>query len=186
MKKITILLAALAVLWGCNNAENTKTEDCTCDIPGFVLADDNVEVKVGEDGSLLVLRNNETGHNYASGAGMWRLFYNTHEEKEMQIDGSENAPAVSQDGDVITIAYKNLVHRGQALKMDLTLTVTLEDGAVRFGSSVSNNEPGTIIRELQYPLVGDMKLPAGHKLLTTHTGGQLHDDAIDLIVNVNP
>ena len=144
MKKITILLAALAMLLSCNNADNTKTEVCTCDEPGFVLADDNIEVKIGEDGTLLVLRNNETGHNYASGAGLWRMFYNTLEEKEMQIDGTENTPAVSQDGNVITISYKDLMHRGKALKMDLTLTVALEDGAVRFGSTVANNEPGTI------------------------------------------
>ena len=186
MKRITIILTALTLLLSCNNADNTKVEECTYDVPGFVLADDNIEVKIGEDGSLLVLSNAETGHNYASGQGLWRMFYNTHEEKEMQIDGSENTPAVSQEGNVITIAYKDLVHRGKALKMDLTLTVSLENGEVRFGSTVTNNEPGTIIRELQYPLVGDMQLPKGHKLLTTHTGGQVHNDALDLIVNVNP
>ena len=32
------------------------------------------------------------------------MFYNTHEEKEMQIDPSENTPMVSLSGDVITIA----------------------------------------------------------------------------------
>ena len=153
----------------------------------YVLKNGQTEVQVGKDGTLLTLKNAKTGHNYASGANLWRLFYNTHQEKEMQIDGTENTPAVSQEGNVITIAYKDLVHRGKTLKMDLTLTVALEeDGAVRFGSTVTNNEEGTIIRELQYPLVGDMSLPKGHKLLTTHTGGQLHNDAIDLIVNVNP
>ena len=70
MRKITILLAAIAALLSCNNAANTAVEECVCDVPGFVLSDENVEVKVGEDGTLLVLRNNETGHNYASGAGL--------------------------------------------------------------------------------------------------------------------
>ena len=184
-KALTIIAAAFAVLTACSSPEDHHAivEDTT---PGYVLSDEMTEVKIGEDGSLLVLRNMKTGHDYASGQGLWRMFYNTLDEKEMQIDGTENTPAVSQDGNVITIAYKDLVHRGKTLKMDLTLTVSLEDGAVRFGSTVANNEPHTIIRELQYPLVGDMNLPEGHKLLTTHTGGQVHDDALDLIVNVNP
>ena len=53
MKKITILLAALAVLWSCSNANNTKTEECACDAPGFVLTDDMVEVKVENQFELL-------------------------------------------------------------------------------------------------------------------------------------
>ena len=184
MKRLITILTILVLIPGCN--EPKATESLTADTPGFVLSDGNVEVKIGEDGAFLSLVNKETGHNYASGEGLWRMFYNTHEEKEMQIDGTENTPEVSQEGDVIIITYKDLVHRGKALKMGLTLTVKVEDGAVRFGSEVSNNEPGTIIRELQYPLVGNMNLPEGHKLLTTHTGGQVHDDALDLIVNVNP
>ena len=183
MKKL-LTAAIAALLMGCTTRQPAPApEDNT---PGYVLGDEIVEVKIGEDGALLSLVNKETGHNYASGEGLWRMFYNTHEEKEMQIDGKDNTPVVSQDGNVITISYKDLVHRGKALKMDLTLTVGVEDGAVRFGSTVVNNEPHTIVRELQYPLVGDMNLPKGHKLLTTHTGGQVHDDALDLIVNVNP
>ena len=186
MKRILTITAIAAMLFGCTAPENGQAPVAEDNTPGYVLSDGMVEVKIGEDGSLLVLRNTETGHNYATGKGLWRMFYNTHEEKEMQIDGSENTPTVSQEGNVITIAYTDLVHRGNALDMDLTLTVALEDGGVRFGSTVANNEKGTIIRELQYPLVGNMSLPKGHKLLTTHTGGQVHDDAIDLIVNVNP
>ena len=46
----------------------------------FVLKDNQTEVQVGSDGTLTTLKNVKTGHNYASGANLWRLFYNTHQE----------------------------------------------------------------------------------------------------------
>ena len=190
MKRILTIVTAIALAIGCSSTRTGNTaqtsDDALLSAKGYTLSDGIVEVKVGEDGSLLVLKNKETGHNYAGGSGLWRMFYNTHEEKEMQVDPTENTPVVSLSDGIITIAYKGLAHRGQMLDVDLTLTLSLEDGGIRFGSIIANNEPHTIIRELQYPLVGDMSLPEGHKLLTTHTGGQMHDDAIDLIVNVNP
>ena len=103
MKRITIILTTLVLILGCNNADNTIGEEYICDVPGFVLADENIKVKIGEDGSLLVLSNAETGHNYASGKSLWIMFYNTHEDKEMQIDCSENTPTVSQEGNAIVI-----------------------------------------------------------------------------------
>ena len=39
---------------------------------------------VGDDGSLILLTNPETGWNYSGGAGLWRLYYNTPEEKEIK------------------------------------------------------------------------------------------------------
>ena len=185
MKRLTSIFTALIVLISCNGTQ-TQSDVPAKNIRYFELSDDNLNVKISEDGRLVSLTNVCTGHNYADGAGLWRLYYNDLEEKEMQIDGAENSPEISQDGNTITLKYDELVHRGKKLDMSLTLTISLEDGAARFGSTVVNNEAHTIIRELQYPLVGDMKLPAGHKLLTTHTGGQIFDNPLETIANVNP
>lgn len=185
MKRFLFISVICILVCSCSNSQPASIPvevDANC----FTLSDDITEVTVSEDGNLQVLRNKKTGHNYAGGSGLWRLYYNTHEEKEMQIVPDENVPEVTQDGDVIIIAYKQLQFRGNALNMALTLTIALVDGELRFSADLSNNEPHTIIRELQYPLVGNMSLPNGYKLLTTHTGGQIHDDALDLIVNVNP
>ena len=66
--------------------------------------------------------------------------------------------------------------------MKLVLTIVLEEGLVRFGSEVANDEPHTIIRELHYPLVGNCPLPADHRLLTTQSGGQLIPAPLQRIV----
>ena len=142
-------------------------------------------VCIEDDGSLSVLSNPFSGWNYAGGAPLWRLYYNTPEEKEIQISAAGQHPVVTHDGAVTTIVYNGLLSRGRTVDFDLSLVITEEEsGQLRFCASLSNNEPHTVIRELQYPLVGNLNLPEGYRLLTTHTGGQLFDDPLQAILDV--
>lgn len=139
---------------------------------------------VGDDGSLILLTNPETGWNYSGGAGLWRLYYNTPEEKEIQITAEGQEPSISREDGKTVIVYNGLKSRGETVAIDLSLTITEEDGALRFGAKLTNKEPHTIVRELQYPLIGNLQLPEGYKLLTTHTGGQLFNSPLEAILNV--
>ncbi len=170
MKRIT-LLTALLLAFVCAGAQP------------YTLSSGDIRVTVSADGRLTELRNLATGHNYAGGGSLWRIFYNDLREKEIQISGAEQTPQVSADGTHIRIDYPTLRCRGQELAIALHLTLTLEDGQVRFASALENNEPHTVVRELHYPLVGDLQLPEGYRLLTTHTGGQLFDDPVETIVS---
>ena len=141
-------------------------------------------LEVSPDGRLTVLAGSD-GFNYAGGAHLWRLYYNTSEEKEIQVSGEGQDPQVCECDGRIEIVYPSLVSRGKELKISLRLSISRDpDGAVRFGAELSNDEPHTIVRELQYPLVGNLQLPDGFKLLTTHTGGRIYDDPVSMIVNV--
>ena len=137
------------------------------------------EVAVDERGFLQTL--SFAGRNYAGGAPLWRLYYNTPEQKEIEVSGADEKPVITRDGERIVLDYKGV--GGKAF--DLRLTITTEGTLVRFGAEISNQEPHTVIRELQYPLVGSLQLPEGYKLLTTHTGGQLFDDPVRKIANVD-
>ena len=94
---------------------------------------------------------------------------------------------LSRRGDTLTLTYDRLnatdFTTREAVKLDmrLTLDITLEGDEVRFASKIKNGQPHTIVRELHYPLVGGMPLPEDHKLLLTHTGGQLYDDPKGMI-----
>ena len=158
MKRIT-LLTALLLAFVCAGAQP------------YTLSSGDIRVTVSADGRLTELRNLATGHNYAGGGSLWRIFYNNLREKEIQISGAEQTPQVSADGTHIRIDYPTLRCRGQELAIALHLTLTLEDGQ------------HTVVRELHYPLVGDLQLPEGYRLLTTHTGGQLFDDPVETIVS---
>ena len=144
-------------------------------------AQDVVCIDVNEEGSLVVLSMGEDGYNYAGGGSLWRMYYNTPEQKEIELTATDGTPEVSKDGDKIHIDYHGLGDKA----FDLHLTIWVDNGQAHFAAEVENNEPHTIIRELQYPLVGNLQIPADYKLLTTHTGGQIFDNPVRKIANVD-
>ena len=154
------------------------------DICRFVLENrgelKETRIQVNEEGLLTEL--SFGGRQYAGGYPLWRLYYNTPEQKEIEVSGWDVKPAsVKVVADTVFVDYDRLA--GKAF--ELHLKVWTEGTMVRFGASVVNNEPHTIIRELQYPLIGDLQLPSDYKLFTTHTGGQVFDNPVWKISNVD-
>ena len=138
------------------------------------------QVRVDSEGRLTSL--SLAGREYAGGYPLWRLFYNTPEQKEIEISGWDEKPSsVKTVADTVFIDYKRLAGRD----FELHLKIWTEGALVRFGARVSNNEPHTVIRELQYPLIGNLQIPSDYKLLTTHTGGQVFDNPVWKISNVD-
>ena len=74
----------------------------------FVLKNDKVQLSVSKKGELVELRNLTTGHNYASGGYLWRMYYDTHDEQEIEIIGGEQSPKGKGDGKVISL--ENTAH----------------------------------------------------------------------------
>lgn len=147
----------------------------------YSLSNDLMSVTIGADGALESLKDNVTGQDYASGGYLWRLYYDSPSEKEIQVTGEGQKPSVSKDGNVITISYGALRSRDIDLDMKLNLRVSLESDKVRFGVSMQNNVEHTVIREIHYPLVRNVNIPADHKLYTSEFGGKLYDDPVKLI-----
>ena len=147
-----------------------------------VIIQDGICATVDYDnGHLMFLSSKLDGYNYAGGKALWRLYYNTPEQKEIELTGEEEVPEVTMVQDTIFLDYKSV--GGKAFK--LHLRIWGENGQLHFGAKVENQEPHTIIRELQYPLVGNLQIPADYKLLTTHTGGQIFDNPVRKIANVD-
>lgn len=143
----------------------------------FVLKNSNIELAIDAQGNLLVLKNINTGQNYASGKPIWRLYFDRENEKEIQVLANENKPMIKSDGQEIEITYQSIKSRKDELNISLSLRITLNKEMVQFGSEIINKEPHTIVRELQYPLVANIQIPSDHKLLTTQKGGHIYPDA---------
>ena len=138
------------------------------------ISDGRTEVAVDSNGKLVALKNVETGQNFAGDEPLWRLYYDKKDgQLENQLTTADCSVEVNKVGDAIVLTCDRFVDRGIPLEFQLKLNITLEDGLIRFASEVKNSQPHTIIRELQYPLIGDIRLPEDFKLLTTTRGGQL-------------
>ena len=190
MKSVVKFLVVALVLFSFQGANAGKAKHTLKTLPeGCIeLSNDKMSVIVGKDGKLYSLKNEITKHEYASNAGdyLWRIYYDTHAEEEIQILGEQSNVEVSKKDNTILIHYPTLKAHGKELKFGLTLKVILESDKVRFAADIANNEPHTIIRELQYPLIRDIKAPADHKLYTAHAGGKLHDNPIKTISDLSP
>lgn len=173
--------AFLAILLPCCEVQNENSAVTQNIEPRQAfIAKDGVRVAVDyESGNLRYL--GREGSNFAGNHGLWRLYYNTPDQKEIEISPLGEKPMVCEEGDTIRIDYSTL--GGKAFS--LHLCIWEEGGQIRFGASLENNEPHTIIRELQYPLISHMQIPSDYKLLTTHTGGQIFDNPVWKISNVD-
>ena len=180
---------SIALYSGSNALTQLATSPCPGDqalyhdICRFVLGNrgelPGTEVEIDAAGHLQKL--SFDGRNYAGGKSLWRLYYNTPEQKEIEISGDSETPVVRQVADTTFLEYNTLAGK----RFRLQLRIWTEGTLVRFGATVRNDEPHTVIRELQYPLIGDLHIPDTYKLLTTHTGGQLFDNPVWKISNVD-
>lgn len=148
------------------------------------LRNDKVAVAVDKDGNLTQLTNLSTGHNYASGGYLWRMFYDSHDEREIQIMPEQQKARVESNDTSIVISYPKLTDiDGKVLKISLRLTITIEGDEVHFASSITNNVEHTVVRELDYPLVHNTQLPKDHALIMSHSGGRYYADPVKHILS---
>ena len=183
INRLLISLLIAGVMPACQQESSVVSAPAEV-VETVTLANDKMAVSIGLDGSLMSLKNEITGHDYAGGDLLWRLYYDSKQEKEIQILGSEQKPEVTCEGNVITLRYDSLSAHGKTLDMQVVLTVALEEDKVRFGSTLVNNEAHTVLRELHYPLVHGAKLPADHKLYTSEAGGKLFDNPLKTVSKV--
>ena len=169
LQRIALLLLC-SVMW------------CSASAKSAVLRNDKVEVVVDKKGNLVALTNLSTGHNYASGGLLWRLYYDTRDEQEIEVVGNEQSPKIVSDGKSIVITYDKLAVRGAKVDIALQLTLTLEGENVRFASAVKNGVDHSVVRELHYPLVHNAQLPTDHDLILSQNGGRFLGKPVEAII----
>ena len=112
------------------------------------------------------------------------MFYDSHDEREIQIMPEQQKARVESNDTSIVISYPKLTDiDGKVLKISLRLTITIEGDEVHFASSITNNVEHTVVRELDYPLVHNTQLPKDHALIMSHSGGRYYADPVKHILS---
>lgn len=102
------------------------------------LKDERVEITIDDKGNLTGLRNLRSGHNYAGGQPLWRLYFDRKDsEKEIEVRGAENF-----------VRPRPLCHHQG-------LTRTLARTGAPLGITVNAIAPGCIETELLHQTLGE-------------------------------
>ena len=82
-----LLLSACDAGCGAGKISDTESE-------GVVTIDNGrIAVAVGPDGSLVSLTNMQTGQDYAGGELLWRLYYDSPQERRYRFSVLNNIPS---------------------------------------------------------------------------------------------
>jgi hypothetical protein len=96
-KRSFIIVLFLGIFITQSSAQNVHT-----------LKNQKIEFSVDDKGNLMILKNLQTGFNYASGKPMWRLYFDTKKEKDIEISANVNQQvALGKDALVLLLFSKN-------------------------------------------------------------------------------
>ena len=142
----------------------------------YSIRNDQVEVAFDEAGNLVALTNLKTGHNYAGSRPIWRLCYQERNNLDLEVLAPDCTPAIARTDNRITMRYESVRAAGRTLCFTVTIEVTLAGDEVHWAIELTNREPDMILRECQFPLIGDCVLDESQALLWSKWGGQRFPD----------
>lgn len=133
----------------------------------FELSNSQAGIVLDQDGRLLELKNQATGHQYIKGPAQppWRMYYRlggpTNGALDLEIPPEGRKGTVRRDGNALTVSYQslqaNLPRTGtkRELQVGLTVRVALEGDRLVWTASIENRErdPGLEITELWLPWI---------------------------------
>lgn len=138
----------------------------------FQIENALVLLAVNDEGNLVVLKNKETGFNYAGGCPLWRLYLQNESELDVELSPVGCNPVITADHDRLTMHYPQLLREGIPIAIAVTIEAWLQDDDVCWSIALSNREPGLVVRECQFPLVGGLHLDQTPELITSQNGGE--------------
>ena len=149
-------------------------------LAGCVLKNDAIELEIASDGRLLRFFSQTAGHNYAGGGYLWRLYLQEGPELDVEVTAADLQPEfILETNDRVRIRYAGLFYKNRPLAITLEIEVALHHDDVHWAIRLENNQPGVVIRECQFPLMGGLDIKPTPTLITSNNGGEhipdLHD-----------
>ena len=140
------------------------------------LENQRLRIRFDDRGRLVELTNRRSGHNYAGGQPVWRIYLQTGSALDVEVDAAECGLEGSQDGSEIVLRYDVGTREKVPLKITVTVRVRLDEDATRWIMEVRNDEPDVVVRECHFPLVGNLQLKNGQAFIWSNWGGERFAD----------
>lgn len=141
-----------------------------------ILDNGNIRLTIDETGKLTELVLHENGINPLRPYCLWRavMEYDSCREVEARPFGKV---AIDTIGNRTELRFTQCVTRkGEVLPLDAVCTITLSGEEIRFGATVRNIHPDTVIREFQYPILGIRRGLNRMSVIDSIEGGERYHD----------
>ena len=150
------------------------------------LENDQVRLTLDDHGRLIELVHRPSGHNYAGGNDIWRLFYRLGQRFQQEITAGENTARLIETDRRLTLLYDTLKSRDGELHITLQINVTLDGEQAIWSCQINHRDERVVIKELHLPIVGRCNIPTDHALIHTALGGSWEDDPKAFVRNRYP
>lgn len=136
------------------------------------IANRQVRVSFDSAGNLTELRHLATGHNYAGGRPVWRLYFRRGDAQDCEALPPGQPAAIEASPERIRLRYDHALHDGQPVAFGVTVDVALAADGPHWGIEVANRSAELAVTECQFPLIGGLALTPNQALIWSKIGGE--------------
>ncbi len=129
--------------------------------------------------TLISFTETATGHDYAGGRPVWRLFVERGQRYQEEVFARGSSATIARiSATELRFDYDELVSKTYgAIPIRLSFGVRLIGDEAHWWAELRNDTDDVTLKDFQFPLIGTMRLKPGQGLITTFAGGQRHPDA---------
>lgn len=141
----------------------------------FTLKNENIEFSLDTQGKLVHLLNRQTGRDYAGGTPLWRIICSYGRCQEEEIPAENSIAEVQQPTkDTLKLQIVNPRSKSGETKFRITITIHLEEERLCMEAHLANHSAsgGPVLREFQFPLIGNLQLRPDTGLIWGGQSGQ--------------
>ncbi|MBI4978707.1 MAG: hypothetical protein HZC28_14605 [Spirochaetes bacterium] len=136
------------------------------------IENENILLSFDAKGNLHSLTNKLTGHDYAGGKPVWRLYFQRDAVYDCEIVYPDKPPRIERTSDTMTLSWNDVTYQGKAMKIVVNVTVSVHADETYWSIHIANNEAEINVRECQFPLVGGIQIKPAQELLWSQHGGE--------------
>lgn len=152
----------------------------------YTLENNRIRFRLDDAGKVVSLANAETGREYAGGCSLWRIIRQNGAQLEEGVCADTCAIAISQPGpDRLMLHYTRPRAASGEAHFEVDVEIRLAADELEFDAELrhTGDDPGEVLREFQFPLLGNLQCRPETGLIWGANGGQHHPDLLRKIAS---